>query len=96
MRKIISNNTELTLEKDEFGGVYLTGTFYLSEDDPQFKDFHNPKIRDEVLAEVIWDDQNVAFVESNDDVNWDEYKVYINGVYAGNQDDFGIVGDFHW
>ena len=96
MRKIISNNTELTIKKDELGHVCLTGTFQLSTDDAQFEDLYNPLISDVVLAQVIWDDPNIAYPESNDAVDWNTYKVYINNKYAGNQDDFEIVGVYTW
>lgn len=96
MRKIISNNTELASEGDEFGGVYLRGYFNLSEDDAQFSDLHNPLISDEVIVQVIWDDPNIKNAESNDDIDWDNYKVYINNEYAGNQDDFEIIGVYTW
>jgi hypothetical protein len=96
MRKIISNNTELTLEKDELGNLYLTGYSSLSKDDAQFKDLHNSLISDEVLVKVTWDDPNIGNAESNDDVDWNTYKVYINGEYTGNQDNFEIIGDYRW
>lgn len=96
MRKIISDNTVLTMEKDESGHAYLTGTFNLSEDDTEFADLHNPLISDEVIVDAIWDDPNIENAESNDDVDWNNYKVYINLEYAGNQDDFEIIGVYTW
>ena len=96
MRTIISENKELELKKDKFGNICLAGHFTLSEKDPQFTELYNPLVRDEVVVEVIWDDPNIETAESNDDIDWYTYKVYINGEYAGNQDDFEIVGEYHW